>query len=179
MYFLINENGLSKREYNVELTKVYIRSAIKLGKVFGPPISMEAASLALIGRGYGILSDRHLATVEAANMYAQMITKYRERVREEVGDAKEKQLYFGTKEREVEEVETNDKGEPKLTREGKPKVRKTKRQVLEEELSKHSIYARVFDSKNCTEFEYNTIHWKKMFSTTISQLKIGQLYLIS
>lgn len=153
---VINENGLSKKDYNLELAKVYVKAAYKLGKVFAPAILTEAASLTAIGVGYGILNERHLATVEAANMYAGMLRKYRERVKEQVGAEKEKELYFGTKEKEVEEPELNEKGEQKLTREGKPKFKKTKRQVLEEELAKHSMYARIFDPKNCKEFEYNT-----------------------
>lgn len=150
-----NENGLSQREYNLALTKVYMTAMYKLGKVFAPAVLTEAASLTAIGVGYGILNERHLATVEAANMYARMLNKYRSRVREQLGDEKEKELYYGTKEKEIEEPELNEKGEPKLTREGKPKVRKSKRQVLEEELSKHSMYARVFDPQNCKEFEYD------------------------
>lgn len=153
---VVNENGLPKKDYNLELAKVYIRSAYKLGKVFAPAVLTEAASLTAIGVGYGILNERHLATVEAANMYASMLRKYRAKVKEQLGDEKEKELYFGTKEKEIEEPELNEKGEQKLTREGKPKVKKTKRQVLEEELSKHSMYARVFDPKNCSEFEYDT-----------------------
>ena len=151
-----NEGTLSKKEYNLALMKVYATAAYKMGKVFAPAVISEVASLTAIGVGYGILNERHLATVEAANMYARMINKYRNRVRQQLGDEKEKELYFGTKEREVEEPELNEKGEPKLNREGKPKIRKTKRQVLEEELSKHSMYARVFDPKNCKEFEYDS-----------------------
>lgn len=153
---VVNEDGLSKKEYNLALAKVYMTAAYKLGKVFAPAVLTEAASLTAIGVGYGILNERHLATVEAANMYAQMLRNYRNRVREQVGEEKEKELYYGTKEKEIEEPELNEKGEPKLTREGKPKIRKTKRQVLEEELKKHSMYARIFDPKNCTEFEYNS-----------------------
>ena len=152
---VINENSLSKKDYNLALAKVYMQAGIKCGKVFAPAILTEVASLTAIGVGYGILNERHLATVEAANMYARMLSQYRERVKEQVGTEKERQLYFGTKEKEYEEPELNDKGEPKLSREGKPKVKKTKREILEEELSKHSMYARVFDAKNCTEFEYN------------------------
>lgn len=152
---VINETGLSKREYNFALGKVYMTAGIKLGKVFAPAILTEVASLTAIGTGLGILNERHLATVEAANMYAQMLHKYRNRVKEQIGEEKEKQLYYGTTEKEVEEPELNDKGEPKLNKEGRPKIKKTKRQVLEEELSKHSMYARIFDPKNCTEFEYN------------------------
>lgn len=150
-----NDEGLSKKDYNLALAKVYMNAAYKLGKVFAPAVLTEAASLTAIGVGYGILNERHLATVEAANMYARMLKKYRSRVREQVGDEKEKELYFGTKEKEFEEPELNDKGEPKLTREGKPKMRKTKRQVLEEALKEHSMYARIFDPKNCKEYEYD------------------------
>ena len=152
---VINENGLAKKDYNLALARVYIQAGYKLGKVFAPAVLTEAASLTAIGVGYGILNERHLATVEACNMYARMINKYRGRVREQVGEEKEKELYYGVKEREVEEQELDKEGQPKLTREGKPKIRRTKREVLEEELSKHSMYARVFDPKNCKEFEYN------------------------
>ena len=153
---VVNENGLSKKDYNIELAKVYVKSAYKLGKVFAPAVLTEAAALTAIGVGYGILNERHLATIEAANMYAKMLSNYRLRVKEQLGDDKEKELYFGVKEKEFDEPDLNEKGEQKLTREGKPKFKKTKRQVLEEELKKHSMYARVFDPKNCREFEYNT-----------------------
>lgn len=153
---VINENGLSKRDYNLELAKVYLKAGMKLGKVFAPAVLAEAASLTSIGVGYGILNERHLATVEACNMYARMMNTYRARIKEQLGEEKEKQLYYGVKEKEYEEPELDKEGQPKLTKEGRPKIRKTKRQVLEEELKKHSMYARVFDPKNCKEFEYNT-----------------------
>ena len=153
---VISEKALNQKDYSIALGKAYIKAGYKLGKVFAPAILTEAASLTAIGVGYGILNERHLATVEACNMYASMIAKYRNRVRNEVGEEKEKQIYYGVSEKEFEEPEIDKDGKPKLDKNGKPKVKRTKRQVLEEELAKHSMYARVFDPKNCSEFEYNT-----------------------
>lgn len=153
---VVSENALEKKDYSMELARVYIRAGYKLGKVFAPAVLTEAASLTAIGVGYGILNERHLATVQACNMYASTLARYRKSVRGEVGEEKEKELYYGTKEKEFEEPEVDKDGKPKLDKNGKPKIKRTKRQVLEEELSKHSMYARIFDPKNCQEFEYNS-----------------------
>jgi len=139
----------------VLLCEAYANGGLKICKVIGPAVGLEIVSLGLIGKGVGIISDRLSNAIETCGLYASTLAGYRDRVRDKVGDDEERKLYYGITEREYEEVETNKNGEPKLDREGKPKIRRTKQEVLSEELAKHSMYAQIFDAEHTEEFEYD------------------------
>ena len=134
-------------QYRAELVKTYIRAGYKLGKVFAPAVITEAAALAMIGKGYGILNDRHLATIAAFNLQAKNFIDYRNRVAEKYGEDKEKELYYGYETKEYEEAEVDENGEPKFNRKGEVRTRKTKKAILEEALHQHSMYAQIFDDE--------------------------------
>ena len=151
--YVVEEGQIEKSEYNRELLKVHFTAALKLGKIFAPAALTEVASLMTIGYGYGMLNERFVETAKACQAYATFLTAYRGRVRDAVGEDKERQLYYGTHEETFDEPETDKNGEVKCTKDGKPKYKKTKKEVLDEELAKHSIYARVFDPDFCPQFE--------------------------
>lgn len=151
--YAVGENQLTKAEYNKALCKAYLTAGIKLGKIFAPAVITEVASLTSIGYGYGILNDRFVATAQACQAYAAFLATYRDRVKNAIGEEKERQLYYGTHEETVDEPDIDKNGEVKLTKDGKPKLHKTKKEVLDAELAKHSIYARVFDPEYCTQFQ--------------------------
>ena len=138
---------MTMAQYRKELAKVYIRAGYKLGKVFAPAVITETAALAAIGRGYGILNDRHIATIAAFNMQAKTFLDYRNRVAKKYGEETEKELYYGYETKEYEEAEVDENGEPKFNRKGEVRTRKTKKAILEDALKQHSMYAQIFDNE--------------------------------
>ena len=151
--YTVEEGQLTKSEYNRALLRAHYTALIKLGKLAAPAVITEAASLTAIAYGYDIVNDRFAETAAACQAYAAFMTDYRGRVRDKIGDEEERKLYFGTKEIEDDEPEIDKEGKPKLTKDGKPKMRKTKKEILDEELAKHSPFARVFDPDYCPSFE--------------------------
>ena len=155
-YYLAEEGQLEKSEYNIAFTKVCLTAAYKLGKLFAPAVGLEIASVVTVAYGYGLLNERFVATAQLAQAYAVCLSAYRKTVRNEVGEEKERQLYYGLHEEVVEEPELDENGNPKVMKNGKPKMIKTKKEVLDEELAKHSPFARVFDAEYCSQFEVDS-----------------------
>lgn len=155
-HYIAEEGQVEKTEYNRALIKAYATAAYKFGRLFAPAAIVEAGSLITIAHGYGLLNQRFVATAQLAQAYAACITAYRGRVKAEVGEEKERQLYYGIHEEIVEEPELDENGKPKLLKNGKPKMIKTKKEVLDEELAKHSPFARVFDAEYCSQFEVDS-----------------------
>ena len=156
-HYIVEEGQVEKSEYNRALIKAYATAAYKLGKLFAPAVVVEVGSLITIAHGYGLLNQRFVATAQLAQAYAACITAYRDRVKNELGEEKERQLYYGIHEEIVEEQELDENGEPKLMKNGKPKIIKTKKEVLDEELAKHSPFARIFDAEYCSQFEVDSV----------------------
>ena len=155
-YYLAEEGQLEKSEYNIAFTKVCLTSAYRLGKLFAPAVGLEIASVATVAYGFDLLNERFVATAQLAQAYAACLSAYRKTVRNEVGEEKERQLYYGLHEELVEEPELDENGNPKVMKNGKPKMIKTKKEVLDEELAKHSPFARVFDAEYCSQFEVDS-----------------------
>lgn len=148
---------LTMGEYRKELTFAYIKGGAKVGKVMGPAIGVELASLAAIGAGFGILDERYTGVVALANAQAKAFRAYRGRCRQIIGEEKEKEIYYGYSEKEVEEPEYEEDGTPALNKRGEPKTHKTKKMVLDEALKQHSMYAQIYDPEFCNELETDPI----------------------
>lgn len=144
-------------EYRKELTFAYIKGGAKVGKVMGPAIGVELASLAAIGAGFGIIDERYTGVVALANAQAKAFRAYRGRCRQIIGEEKEKEIYYGYSEKEVEEPEYEEDGTPALNKRGEPKTHKTKKMVLDEALKQHSMYAQIYDKPFCKELEYDAV----------------------
>lgn len=123
-------------EVKREIAKVYARTAAALAKEFGPGITLEILSIVAILAGHGILRRRAVALLGAYKALEQTFTEYRERVVEELGEEKEKEIRYGIK----TETVTDEAG------------KKTKQKTWNG--SVYSPYARIFDESND---EYRTI----------------------
>ena len=151
-FYVVEEGQVEKKEYNKMFLKVVTSAAIKVGKLFAPAIITEIGSIAFIGYGTGQISERAAAATELAATYAGVLVSYRDRVKSYVGEEKERQIYYGMHEETIEEPELGKNGEPKVTKDGKPKMKKTVVTVLDEELAKHSPFARIFSPDFTYEF---------------------------
>lgn len=136
-----------------EKIKTYLHTGTQITKAYLPAIGFGAASIACILGSYGILHKRNAALVAAYSVLNDRFVKYRERVREEFGDEKDKQLYFGTHKETIEVEEVGKNG----------KVKKVKKEIDVVNPYDLSQYAKCFD-ESCTNWETDP-DYNKMFLT--------------
>lgn len=81
---------------------VYVKSAIVLGKLYGPSILLGAASVAALTGSHVQLTRRNAALSATLALVSKAYDDYRERVKEEIGKDRELDIYRATKNQEVE-----------------------------------------------------------------------------
>jgi len=121
--------------FRQDLTYVYARGAVKLGRLYGPSILIGVVSITALTGSHVQLTRRNAALMAAYAAIQKAFDEYRERVREEVGEAKESDLYQGLTTKTL----VGDDGEEKEVKVVNP--------------SKYSVYAKFFDE--------SSVHWKK------------------
>lgn len=114
-----------------------VQTSVKIGKIYMPAIAFGVMSISCFLGSYHIMNQRQLAITAAYTALQECLNGYRKRVQEEIGEDKEKDLFYGVKERLVEETITNKKGEEKI-------VKKKVNELGE----MYSPYARFFDETN-------------------------------
>lgn len=127
------ENSLLRKQYEQayfrDLTKVYAKTAFRMGRLYGPAVVVGGASIAALTGSHIQLTRRNTALTAAFTAVSKAYEDYRERVRDEVGEERELELY-----RCMEDVEYEDD-------DGKKKKGKSSK-------GSHSPYARLFDETN-------------------------------
>lgn len=137
-----------------ELTKVYVRTGGQFIKLYGPSISLGAASIAAILGGHNILRKRNAALVVAYKGLESAFNRYRNTIRDEFGEERERELYYRGSRQEIE-----------ITHEDGTIEKQT---VVNP--SGISPYAKVYDEVTSTE-------WEREASYNIAKLRAEQNYL--
>lgn len=133
--------GLVREDYSEEdrskdMAIVYIQSAMKLTKLYGPAVIVGVASVACLTSSHHILSQRNAGLTAAYVALDKGFNKYRERVVADLGEEKDREFRYGVE----EVVTTDDKG---------------KQTVVKRANSEGpSIYAKLFD-ENSTSWNHN------------------------
>jgi Tfp pilus assembly major pilin PilA len=98
-----DNNGISytDQEHRRDLAYAYLRGGRDLGKLYGPAFVVGAASIAALTGSHVQLSRRNAALTAAYAGIAQALEEYRARVRAEVGDEKESDIWLGIEEQTV------------------------------------------------------------------------------
>lgn len=78
-----------------DVAYAYIRNTVRFGKAYAPAIAVGGVSVALLTGSHIQLSRRNAALTVAYTTLHQAYLDYRERVRAEVGEEKELELYRG------------------------------------------------------------------------------------
>ena len=130
-------------EYTVEqnkkdLTIVYAQTALKFAKLYTPSVIIGGLSITAILTGHNITRKRNIALAAAYTAVDKSFKEYRGRVVERFGEALDKELKYGIKSKEVDEVVTNEDGTESV-------VKKTVDVVDATNPMNVSEYARFFD----------------------------------
>ena len=166
-------------EYTVEqnkkdLTIVYAQTAFKFVKLYAPAVIVGGLSITAILAGHNITRKRNIALAAAYTAIDKSFKEYRGRVVERFGEALDKELKYGIKTKEVDEIVTNEDGTESV-------VQKTVDVVDATDPSNISEYARFFDD-GCTGWtkdpEYNLMFLRNQqrYANDLLQSK-GHLFL--
>lgn len=124
----MEDDGVQKQN----MAYIYAKGALKVSKLYAPAVVVGAASVGALTGSHVQLSRRNASLMAAYAVMSEAYDNYRERVKEELGEAKELDIHRGLKEEKDEESK-------EIVKVGDP--------------NKLSPYARIFD-------EYSN-EWKK------------------
>jgi len=122
---------LSDHEYYMSMARVQTNGLVRIGKLYAPSILLGTISIAALTKSHVELSKRNAALSATLAAVTKAYDDYRERVRQEIGEERELELYRCMEDNEIED----DKGKKKNVKTiGDP--------------NKFSPYARCFDETN-------------------------------
>lgn len=126
------------KDYSKDLLVNRTQTAVKLIKLYGPAITLGVLSITAILGGQHILRKRNVAVMAAYKLCEESFNNYRSRVKDELGEEKDRQFYYGITEETVKEKVKSKDGKTKTITK---KVEKTPDHLC-------SQYARFFDEAN-------------------------------
>lgn len=92
---------------NRDLAYVYLKSARRMTVLYGPSAISMAASLGLMTHSHIVMDKRNKALMATVAGLTKAYDAYRDRVRAEVGEDRERELYYGVHEQTVVDAEGN------------------------------------------------------------------------
>lgn len=146
--------------YKKDLSDTYIRTGVEIVKIYGPSVALGALSLGTVFASNNILRKRNASLTAAYATVDGAFKRYRKNVVEQYGEEVDKNLRHGIKKQEIEVTETDAKG--------KEKTVKKSVNVIGEDPTTYSDYARFFD-EGCAE-------WDKSPEYNLTFLKAQQNY---
>lgn len=123
---------------------VYFKAGLKFGKIYAVPMLLWGGGLSSIIFAHADLKHQNSKLLFNSLALRQMFEEYRERVRREVGEEHEKEIYFGAEEGDYEVVEEDPETGNKVKK-------KTKGRILSQNTG--SQFARNFNSETSYGFE--------------------------
>jgi hypothetical protein len=159
-----HEENIQKVDPNSSKDKarVYLTTVGDLGKAYGPAIICGAVAIGALAGSHNILNKRNAALAAAYGTIERAYSEYRERVRAELGEKRELELY-----RNVQQVEEKD---------DKGKVTKVK-QIMADG-SPYSFFFDEFNRNYESTPEYNFTYLKLQQQYANHQLQArGHLFL--
>ena len=87
----------SENEYAKDASYVYTKGTVKIVKLYAPAVLIGVGSIAMLTKSHLELTKRNTALMAAYAAVQEAFNNYRDRVREELGEEKELDLYHGAK----------------------------------------------------------------------------------
>lgn len=106
---LDHQEGHDPAEVDADLKQNKVAYVVGSIKIVAPVVALGLASLGCFALSWGISSRRFKVLASAYSLLKLEYDKYREVVREDVGEEKEREYYATTQERVVQELETVQK----------------------------------------------------------------------
>lgn len=132
-----HENGkITDKEKDRLLALKYVRGGVALGKLYGPAIIVGGVSIGLLTGSHVQMTRRNSALTATVALLSKSLDDYRNRVRTELGNEKENELYRGIT---TEKTEVDGK----------------KVKIKHVEGCGSSPYARIFSSQTSAEWHPN------------------------
>lgn len=147
--------GVTIKDYRKNLTIAYAKAGLTMAKLYGPALMVDILSLGLILNSYKTLSTNCTAALADATMANNMLSKYRKRVIDTLGEEADKEFRLGIKEKVIETPVTDENGEVKTDKNGNIKMKKEKVEVLDYDLDPSATYAMIFSRETSKNFEYD------------------------
>lgn len=110
----ISTEEYAETKYKSHLAHVYLRTADKLIKVYGPALLLALLSVLSILGGHKILTKRHLAAIAECYAVKETLNEYRKRVRNKVGEETEKLIYLNADKEIVTDKTVDENGNEKV-----------------------------------------------------------------
>lgn len=151
-YEIVNDDGSDKYtedDYKKDIITTYSKSAASMLKLYAPAIIVGATAIACLIGSNRILNKRNIAVTAAYNVVQSQFDKYRERVREDLGEDADYKYRHAFKTFKKGDVIGHDKetGEDIVLDQDTNVIRRN-------DYDGNSDYAVIFDELNSTE-------WKK------------------
>lgn len=148
----LHSGDISANEYQKGLVKIHLATATRLARLYGPAVTLGVASIGCLLGAHGIMKKRNVALAAAYKTVEQSFSEYRKRVVDELGEEKDRDFRFPSRDVEVKNEETGETT--------------TRKVVSPEDVSG---YAKFFD-------EFNS-NWKNNAEMNLFFLKCKQSYL--
>lgn len=101
-YDEIGKQKYTQNDYRRDVTYVYVRGAIKVGKLYAPAIVLGGASVACLTGSHIQLTRRNAALSATLAAVMEAYEAYRARIREELGEERELAIYRDVQKQTVE-----------------------------------------------------------------------------
>lgn len=154
----------TKEDAKKDKLTVYAHTGLELAKLYGPALTLGAASITCILASNNILRKRSVAMAAAYATVDNGFKEYRQRVVDRFGEELDKELKYNIKAKEVDEIVVDENGDEKIQ----------KTVVKEASINKKSDFARFFD-ESCIGWsknpEFNLMFLKRQESWANDLLK--------
>lgn len=138
----------TKEDAKKDLAITYTKTSLKVAKLYAPSVILGALSLTCMISSNNILRKRNIGLAAAYTAVDNGFKKYRSNVVERFGQEVDKELRYGIKAKEFEEVTTDENGKEK-------KVKKTVN--VASDIEPYSAYAKIFD-ETCDSWQKDPEH---------------------
>lgn len=149
------ENPTTRFDRQKILFPLYVETARRSAIIYGPSVLMGVGALALIVTSHRSMKARNRALMGMAAVLERSFNKYRERVRDELGEEADERFYYGAESRKINVLDES----------GKKTKKKESKNHQPEEFSP-IMYQRRFD-------EYN-VNWDENDDMNLWWLDLAQ-----
>lgn len=101
----------SKKDALRDKTILFLRTGLSLARVYAPGVIIFGSGIACILAGHNVLSKRQAALGASFNSLSAAFDEYRDRVKQEVGEQKEKDIFMAPAIRSEESDKSDDDSE--------------------------------------------------------------------